>query len=311
MEKIIFDTDIGGDCDDTGARAIVHECERAGKAKLLAVTLSTASPYAAGCADAINRWYGREVPIGQTKRTPPGEDPDFYVKSYGRHIAEVYDNAYKANGGNAPEDAVRVLRRTLAENTGEKITIVAVGCCINIAALLKSGGDDISPLSGRELLAREAKALSLMGCFFPSEEVPEVWFGTEKMEAECNIKVDIGGARTVFEECPVPVLVAHYLVGWHIHTGGVLIEKDRKNPVAESYFVHSHGNRDSWDLVASYVAIFGADGVFTLSEPGRVTIDERGVSAFVPDGSGTHRLVNCPDFSAAEKRLDGILLGKV
>ena len=91
----------------------------------------------------------------------------------------------------------------------------------------------------------------------------------------------------------------------------MLIEKDRKNPVAESYFVHSHGNRDSWDLVASYVAIFGADGVFTLSEPGRVTIDERGVSAFVPDGSGKHRLVNCPDFSAAEKRLDGILLGKV
>ena len=77
--------------------------------------------------------------------------------------------------------------------------------------------------------------------------------------------------RDRFEECPVPVLVAHYLVGWHIHTGGVLIEKDRKNPVAESYFVHSHGNRDSWDLVASYVAIFGADGVFTLSEPGRVT----------------------------------------
>ena len=200
MEKIIFDTDIGGDCDDTGSLAIVHECERAGKAKLLAVTLSTASPYAAGCADAINRWYGREVPIGQTKRTPPGEDPGFYVKSYGRHIAAVYDNAYKANGGNAPEDAVRVLRRTLAENTGEKITIVAVGCCINIAALLKSGGDDISPLSGRELLAREAKALSLMGCFFPSEEVPEVWFGTEKMEAECNIKVDIGGARSV--PCP-------------------------------------------------------------------------------------------------------------
>ena len=35
MEKIIFDTDIGGDCDDTGSLAIVHECERAGKAKLL------------------------------------------------------------------------------------------------------------------------------------------------------------------------------------------------------------------------------------------------------------------------------------
>lgn len=311
MTKIIFDTDIGGDCDDTGALAIVHECERAGKAKLLAVTLSTASPYAAGCADAINRWYGHEVPIGQTKKKPPEENADFYAESYGRHISEVYGNAYKAGGGKTPEDAVRLLRRVLAENRGEKISLVVVGCCINIAALIKSGGDDISPLSGRELLARQAKELSLMGCFFPSEEVPEIWFGDYKMEAECNIQTDIEAARTVFAECPVPVSVAHYLVGWHIHTGGVLIEKDRKNPVAESYFVHSHGNRDSWDLVASYVAIFGADGIFSLSERGRVTIDERGVSAFVPDESGMHRLVNCPDFAAAEKRLDGILLGDV
>ena len=26
MKKLIFDTDIGGDCDDTGALAIVHSC---------------------------------------------------------------------------------------------------------------------------------------------------------------------------------------------------------------------------------------------------------------------------------------------
>ena len=39
MNKIIFDTDIGGDCDDAGALAILHEAQNAGKAELLAVTL--------------------------------------------------------------------------------------------------------------------------------------------------------------------------------------------------------------------------------------------------------------------------------
>lgn len=310
MKKIIFDTDIGGDCDDTGALAILHECARAGKAKLLAVTLSTASPYAAGCADAVDRWYGNEVPVGQTDIPPPGEDEAFFESSYGRHIAETYENAYRPNG-RRPESAVRLLRRLLAENTGEKITLVVVGCCVNLAALLQSPGDEISPLSGRELAEKALEAVSLMGCFFPDEEVPEVWFGDYKMEAECNIKVDVEGARTVFDECPVPVFVAHYLVGWHLHTGGILIEKDRKNPVAESYFVHSHGNRESWDLVAAYCAVFGGDGIFTFSRAGRVTIDERGVSAFTEREDGKHRLVECPSFPAAERRLDEILLGKV
>ena len=37
-KQIIFDTDIGGDCDDAGALAILHEAQNAGKAELLAVT---------------------------------------------------------------------------------------------------------------------------------------------------------------------------------------------------------------------------------------------------------------------------------
>lgn len=166
MKKIIFDTDIGGDCDDAGALAILHECGRAGKSELLAVTIGTMSPYAAGCAAAINRWYGHEVPVGQTKTAPSGEDATFFEKSYGKHIAETYENAYFGENAKVPEDAVRLLRKTLAENRGEKITLVVVGSCINIAALLESDGDDISPLSGKELLEKEAEEISFMGCFF-------------------------------------------------------------------------------------------------------------------------------------------------
>lgn len=311
MEKIIFDTDIGGDCDDTGALAILHQAENAGKAKLLAVTLSTASPYAAGCADAINSYYGHVVPIGQTKSVPPGEDINFYDQSYGRHICETYDNSYKIESGRRPEDAVRVLRRTLANNTGDKVTVVVVGSNINIAGLLCSGSDDISPLTGKELVAKQVKQFSLMGCFFPTAEVPEVWFGDYNMRAECNIKVDIPSAQKVFNNSPVPVVVSHYLIGWNIHTGGILIEKDRKNPVAESYFVHSHGNRDSWDLVSSYYAVFGCGNIFTDCRKGIITIDDEGVSTFVETKDGIHRLIDCPDYAKAEKEIDEILIGNI
>ena len=36
--KIIFDTDIGGDCDDAGALALIHRLCDKGEVELLAVT---------------------------------------------------------------------------------------------------------------------------------------------------------------------------------------------------------------------------------------------------------------------------------
>ena len=51
--KIVFDTDIGGDCDDAGALAMLHRLCDLGEAQLVAVTASYASPFVAGCIDAV------------------------------------------------------------------------------------------------------------------------------------------------------------------------------------------------------------------------------------------------------------------
>lgn len=309
MKKIIFDTDIGGDCDDAGALAILHEAANAGKAELLAVTLSTSSPYAAGCADAINRYYARPLPVGQTKRIAPGEDVNAYESSYGKVICERFENGYAQN--EAPQDAVRLLRKILAENEGEKITIVAVGNYSNLAGLLMSGGDDLSPLDGRELVTRQVEKIVAMGCFFPSAEIKEVRFGDWKMEAEFNIAVDVPSARTVAALCPVPVYFAHYLTGMNVLTGAALIEKDKNNPAGQSYYIHSKGNRSSWDPAAAFFAVYGGGGVFTAERRGEVTIDEKGVSLFRPDGAGNRYLIDCTNEREAEKRLDEAMCGEI
>lgn len=239
MNKIIFDTDIGGDCDDAGALAILHEAQNAGKAELLAVTLSTSSPYAAGCADAINRYYGHIVPIGQTETKAPGGDENLYEDSYGKAISEAFENGYPKE--EKPQSAVRLLRRLLAENTGEKITIVAVGNFENLAALLTSGADDISPLTGKELMLAQAKRVVAMACFFPSESVPEVWFGDWKMEAEFNVAVDIPSARTTLEECPVPVYFSHYLTGMSVLPGLESISLCMNNDITGKHILALQG----------------------------------------------------------------------
>lgn len=308
MKKIIFDTDIGGDCDDAGALAILHEAANAGEVKLLAVTLSTSSPYAAGCADAINRYYARPLPIGQTKRVAPGEDTNAYEYSYGKEICESFENGYAHN--ETPQDAVRLMRKILAENEGEKITIVAVGNCSNLAGLLTSDGDDLSPLDGKELVRRNAEKIVAMGCFFPSAEIKEVWFGDWKMEAEFNIAVDVPSARTVLAHCSVPVYFAHYLTGMNVLTGASLMNKDKNNPAGQSYLIHSGGNRSSWDPAAAFFAAYGGDGVFETKRQGEVTIDEKGVSLFRSDGAGNHYLIDCINEREAEKRLDEAMCGE-
>ncbi len=67
--RILFDTDLQTDCDDAGALAILHALADAGEAEILGLVVSSGDPWAAGCADAINTWYGRpDLPVGRTLR---------------------------------------------------------------------------------------------------------------------------------------------------------------------------------------------------------------------------------------------------
>ena len=311
MKKIIFDTDIGGDCDDAGALAIIHEAVNNGDAELLCVTVSTRDPWACGCADAINQYYGHRVPIGLCERAPMG-DPTMaeFTERYGRHIAENYDNNYYtkpvectmcAKETEYPEKATQLLRRTLAANKGEKITLVVVGSCLNLASLIESRSDEISQLTGNELIETHVDKVVLMGGLF-----------AENATAEYNIKTDIESAKTVFEKCPVPIYVSHFDVGLRIMSGGRLVEKAPENPAAEAYRFHVGGKRHSWDPIAAFYALYGAREVFSDHRRGMVTVLDDGI-AVLKEGEGMHILIDCADcnLAAAEELLDRAMLGYI
>ena len=319
MKKIIFDTDIGGDCDDAGALAIIQEAQNNGDINLLAVTVSTRDPWAVGCADAVNRYYGNIVPIGLCHRAPIG-DPTMeeFLERYGKHITENYENEYQLNltecsmGGSTkyPEDAVKLYRKILSKNRGTKVTFVIVGSCLNLASLIESDGDKISPLTGLELIESQVDKIVLMGGLF-----------AENATAEYNIKIDIPSAKTVFEKCPVPIYVSHFDMGLKIMTGGRLLEEESenlteeglyKNPVAESYKFHVGGKRHSWDPITSFYAIYGTRGVFSDKRRGRIVVDDEGITRLY-EGEGNHILIDCDDndIAAAEKIIDAAMCGYV
>ncbi len=309
MKKIIFDTDIGGDCDDTGALAIVHQGVNIGLCELLCVSVSTADPWAPACADAINRYYGHIVPIGQTTVAPAGDvTMDMILANYGKHTAETFGSDYLPGCAKKPEDAVRLLRRTLANNTGDKITLMVIGSCINFGRLLESEGDDISDKTGIELVREQVELVSLMGGLFLDGNIQT---NMPELPGEYNLRTDIRTARLVFEKCPAPIAISHFTVGDVIFSGTSIIETEADSPVRESYIYHVKGKRNSWDPISAFYAVYGCgDGVFTDNRRGRVTVDERGVTAFYEgEGDNMHILIDCPDNAAAEIALDKAMVG--
>ena len=166
MEKrrIILDTDIGPDCDDCGALAILDRACADGKIDLLGVTHCTSDLLSVDVIAAINDWFVVSAPIGQTDRKEFFADATKYTKPV--------SDTYRASGKNAPatEKPVPLLRRLLAENTG--VTFVLIGPLGNLADLLDSEPDEISPLDGVSLVRKSVDKVVIMGGNFENTATP-------------------------------------------------------------------------------------------------------------------------------------------
>ncbi|MFZ5429168.1 MAG: hypothetical protein ACOZDD_02965 [Bacteroidota bacterium] len=77
-EKIIFDTDMGSDCDDAGALALLHAYATLGKAEIIGCIYSSGVvPYGAAVVEAINVYYGRpDIPVGACHGSEVGDPVD-------------------------------------------------------------------------------------------------------------------------------------------------------------------------------------------------------------------------------------------
>lgn len=307
MEHLIIDTDIGADCDDAGALAIACNAHTAGAARLVAVTLCTVNPYAAGAASAVCRYYGVDVPLGQTRVRPPQEGDAHFETGFAKALAGRIENAdYYPRGAVRPSDAVAVLRKALAESA-EPVTVVAIGPCTNLSGLLHSRPEGYSPLSGVELIETKCRKLVLMGGFFPQAGEQAMAVDGNIETAEFNIRLDVPAAQTVFATWPTAIDVVDFSVGRRILTGGILLTDAPDSPTADAYRIYANGDRESWDPIAVYWAVYGADGTFETTSRGTVTVDDAGITTFSADPLGRHALVYAAS-PAAALRLNAAML---
>ena len=286
--RLIFDTDMGNDVDDALALGVIHALQSRGECELLAVTLSKDNALAAEFVDAVNTFYGRgDIPIGLVRNGKTPEPGKFLPLARAMDREKLRFPHDLVNGEDAP-DAVGLLRQVLSAQPDQSVVMVQVGFSTNLARLLQSGPDEYSPLSGRSLVRKKVRMLSVMAGAF------QVIDGNSRF-TEYNVIFDIPAARLLAEGWPTEVAYSGFEIGIAIPYPAESIQQDydyvEHHPLAEAYRLYNPPphNRPTWDLTSVLYAVYPDRGFFGLSPKGTVTVNADGFTGFDQNADGLHR----------------------
>ncbi|HVX66709.1 MAG TPA: nucleoside hydrolase [Bryobacteraceae bacterium] len=224
--RVILDTDLGPDCDDAGAIAMLHALADRGEALPLAILCNTTSEWCAPAVDAINAAYGRrELSVGTLKRPGnPGGGPEWNGESFNRYLAAHYPNRF-GTGRNAP-DALELYLRLLKAQPDGSVAIVSIGNLTNLRDLLAAAPD---------LVRRKVRVLSVMGGRYPRGK-------------ESNLTADLEASKAVLARWPAPVMFSGFEIGDRIFTGqGLWDGRPATDPVRMAYWLWDKEFRRRWE----------------------------------------------------------------
>lgn len=275
--KIIFDTDLGPDYDDVGALAFLHAMADSGRVEILATVSSNKDERVAPCIEIINNYFGRPgLPIGApaaegASMTAFQHWPDSLVARYPHTIASTKD----------VPDATGIYRRILASQPDTSVTIVTVGFTTNLAGLLRSEPDSLSPLGGKELVIKKVKRLVSMAGRFPEGR-------------EFNIYIDSASSFFALKEWPGEIVFTGWEIGSKIFTGLQLVASGvTDSPVRDVFRIsiplseEDKNGRMSWDETAVLIGVYGSSGFFDTKR-GKIIVNTDGSNTWQDDPQGNH-----------------------
>jgi inosine-uridine nucleoside N-ribohydrolase len=275
--KIIFDTDLGPDYDDVGALAFLHAMADSGKAEILATVSSNKHELVAPSIEVINTYFGRPVlAIGAPKTEGVNLGSN---QHWADSIVAKYPHKIKST--NEVADAVDVYRKALVNQPDKSVTIVTVGFLTNLNNLLKSKPDNISLLTGKELVIRKVKRLVSMAGRFPEGR-------------EFNVYMDSASSEYVYNNWPGEIIFTGYEIGWEIRTGLRLMNSEIKNSPVKDVFrisiplsAEDKDGRMSWDETAVLIGVYGTEGFFD-TVMGKIIVNPDGSNNWENNQKGKH-----------------------
>lgn len=290
--KIIFDTDMGSDCDDVGALALLHAYADEGKAEIVGCVFSSGRvPYGAAIIEAINIYYGRpDIPVGAYQGDDLGDPVDKMNAEKLANDTAAYGNSIVHNH-DAP-DQTKMCRKLLVEQPDNSVIYLTVGHTKGLYDLLVSGPDDVSSLSGSQLIERKIAKWVALGPLANNRDgrYVEEWNFSRNGTAPYT--------KHLVENMPIPSVFIH--AGPTVLTGKSLASTPPGNIVRTAYeqWLKKTMNktladqRSSWDLTAVYLAIEGLGDFLQMEEPGWLEYDiEKGARWHWGDNRFNHTFV--------------------
>jgi hypothetical protein len=290
--KIILDTDMGSDCDDVGAMALLHTYADMGEVEIIGCIYSSGKiPFGAGIIEAINIYYGRsKIPIG-------ADHLNFFGDSIDKMEAEklVKDTSAFKNTiiHNTDTYEQTMLNRTLlVENPDSSITYVTIGHTKGLYDLLISKPDEISPLSGYELIKKKVSRWVALGAKWAYNK--EGYY-----TKDWNFFFNEAGPYTKYlvDNFPCPIF---FTAGSDAKTGKSLSNTPPGNIVRTAYrdwlwnFERKtlEEQRHSSDLMTIYYAVEGLGKFLEKGQNGYLDFDtEKGCRWIVSDTISNHSFI--------------------
>lgn len=225
------------------------------------------------------------------------------INNYGKYVKDAYHTCDET------AEAVSLIRKLLSE-ASEPLDLIAIGPLTNIARLLRSLPDEVSPLCGTELVRQKVSTMYVMGGSFVQNYKCADMEG-QKPFTEWNILPDIQSARYVTEHFPSPMLFCP-------HEAGNLVLTDLcsgNNPVwtCMKQFAISQGcsddltfKRPSWDPIMCLCALDRDKPYFNRSAVGKIQVSKEGVTTFTECAEGNIRiLLNKENFRDIAELING------
>ena len=276
MRNIIVGTDWWTDCDDAVALRILARAHKKGEICIKGIGINGCMEHSVTSVEGFLCTEGvYDIPLGiDLDGTDFGGNPPYQKR--------LADYAKKYHSNKDAENAVRLYRRILAEST-EPVEIIEIGYLQVISAVLASGSDDISPMTGIQLVA---------------EKVPKIWVMAGKWDENPgkennfarNERARIAG-KYFCEACPVEVTFLGWEVGFDVITGDNLPNNDVLYEVLADH--GSEQGRMSWDPMLVLLALEGDENKAGYSVvTGKASVNASdGTNLFSEDSDGLHKYV--------------------
>lgn len=259
--RLILDTDIQTDCDDAAAIAVLHSLADLGEVEILGMAVGVLNPWSTAATDAINTYHRRpDLPLAQLK----GNDGVNINSLFTRQLAEEFP--HDTRSAESIPDALKLYRRILADENGKNVVILSLGYMTNLANLMNSPADEISPLTGRELIESKVKEWVCMGGNFPQDHLKKG--PTDNV----NFRRHPASVTNCVNHWPGKIVFVGREIGHSMRAGAVLAKAPASNPTRRAYELHRGGpvNHHCADIAAVLYAVRGLRDYWDLESTGSV-----------------------------------------